>query len=455
MSYKPKPAKSGRVIGEDGSIINLVDVLGGGVPLSDKVYDPDRYPAQSGRVIGEDGRVYSMVQLLQNAGGGGGPTHWNQVSGKPNAYPPEDHNHDGRYYTQEQIDSPGFLASRVDNQTITVEGSELKAKALDGLSLTPTQINALLQGGQDNIPTQIHDLYMTLAALSAGMRYLGKFESHADLQSIGNKDNGDLAVVLEDETRSGARSMYVYNETLGMWDFIGAFEFADSFTALTDTPSAYEDGKILRSGASGLHFDTIKYQEIEDKPSSTITQIDDAVAKRHTHANRDILDKISESDEVLTYNDEQYVRVSDLPALQAKQRLFAYRSGSDQTLTAGTDCVFNTQHSGDIPYDPETGIFTLEAGKLYRVEVAGSLYTSGWVILQLVNAETNSIVNAIARGIWMDVNPSTTNWHESSAGPLKTYIAPLATRGYKIRATSLSGEASLRSNYMSLEVVEI
>src|SRR5690554_6928540 len=35
-------------------------------------YDIDRYPARSGRIIGEDGQIYNLVDLLQNAGGGGG-----------------------------------------------------------------------------------------------------------------------------------------------------------------------------------------------------------------------------------------------------------------------------------------------------------------------------------------------------------------------------------------------
>jgi len=35
-------------------------------------YDIERYPARSGRIIGEDGQVYNLVDLLQNAGGGGG-----------------------------------------------------------------------------------------------------------------------------------------------------------------------------------------------------------------------------------------------------------------------------------------------------------------------------------------------------------------------------------------------
>src|SRR5690606_4835958 len=132
---------------------------------------------------------------------------------------PSPHSHD-EYYTKEQTDNrinsaaamlqgkvmakpddqPDYLQNKVDGSTIAVEGSELKAKSLDGLTLTPQQINALLAGGTENIPNQINDLYMTLAALSAGMRYRGKFETHAELTGIGNMDGGDLAVVLADET---------------------------------------------------------------------------------------------------------------------------------------------------------------------------------------------------------------------------------------------------------------
>src|SRR5690606_21402532 len=35
-------------------------------------YDIEKYPARSGRVIGEDGQLYNIVELLQSGGGGGG-----------------------------------------------------------------------------------------------------------------------------------------------------------------------------------------------------------------------------------------------------------------------------------------------------------------------------------------------------------------------------------------------
>ncbi|MFS8580769.1 MAG: hypothetical protein LOD88_12175 [Novibacillus thermophilus] len=35
-------------------------------------YDIEKYPARSGRVIGEDGQLYNIVELLQSGGSGGG-----------------------------------------------------------------------------------------------------------------------------------------------------------------------------------------------------------------------------------------------------------------------------------------------------------------------------------------------------------------------------------------------
>ena len=48
-------------------------------------YDIDRYPARSGRIIGEDGQIYNLVELLQNAGGGGGGMRFHFGTGAPDA----------------------------------------------------------------------------------------------------------------------------------------------------------------------------------------------------------------------------------------------------------------------------------------------------------------------------------------------------------------------------------
>src|SRR5690625_4244983 len=480
--------KSGRFIGADGQVYNLVDLLGGASPLSDKQYDIGKYAPSSGLIIGEDGHVYSLVDLLSNVGngegGGGGEEFdgtvlWGNITNKPQTYPPSEHNHDDRYYTKEEAtnhvnfvrdlmeqeqgkiaahvdDEPAYLDSKVDNVTAVVEGNELKVKSIDGLTIGVASINSWLSGTEDNIQTQIDSINDSLVALSSGMRYMGKFETYADLQNVSNTENGDLAVVLADENRSGGRSMYVYSDNFGMWEFIGEFTFNDEFLAFQDTPDSYADadGKVVRVAGERLVFDDVDYANLANKPSSTITQIDDAVAKRHEHNNADSLAKLGvNSDGELTINGVVYAPKTEMPV---KHRLYARRTGTEQSLTAGTDCVFNTKYGGSgIPYNTSTGVFTLEAGKTYRVFVTASINTEGYVILHLVSASNNAVTSDNNRAIWMSVTPSNTNWKESSAGPLLAYITPAVTEGFKIRATSVSGVSALRHNYCALEITEI
>jgi len=62
---------SGRILAEDGSVKNVVDILGAGIaPMSSEIYDIEQYSPRSGRVIGEDGLLYNLVDLLENGGGG-------------------------------------------------------------------------------------------------------------------------------------------------------------------------------------------------------------------------------------------------------------------------------------------------------------------------------------------------------------------------------------------------
>lgn len=74
--------------------------------------DINQYAPRSGRVIGEDGKIYNIVDLLKNAGGGGGDMQkevydqndngivdaaesvpWSGVTGKPSTFTPSSHTH--------------------------------------------------------------------------------------------------------------------------------------------------------------------------------------------------------------------------------------------------------------------------------------------------------------------------------------------------------------------------
>lgn len=418
--------------------------------MSKKVYQVGDEPTYS-----KVDKVY-VVNPSEGGGGVADEVAWENVTDKPTSFPPTEHSHDDRYYTKNEIDEPSFFRSRIDNVTIALAGSELKVKNVDGLTVGIADINEWLAGTSGNIQTQIDGINDSLLALTSGMQYIGKFESYSDLQSIGNKENGDLAVVLADENRTGGRSMYVYSDNYGTWEFIGEFTFTDEFLALKDTPSSYAgaDGKVIKVAGERLVFDDVDYADLTNKPSSTITQIDDAVAKRHEHNNAESLAKlgVNENGE-LTINGVVYTPKT---TQQPKQRLYARRTGTEQTLTAGTTCVFNAKYEGEgIPYDTGTGVFTLEAGKTYRVFVTASINTEGYVILHLVSASNNAVTSDNNRAIWMSVTPSNTNWKESSAGPLLAYITPAVTEGFKIRATSVSGVSALRHNYCALEITEI
>ena len=73
MDIKTMRPASGRILAEDGSAVNVVDLLNDGsvTPVSGDLYDINDYSPRSGRVIGEDGRLYNLVDLL--ASGGGAP----------------------------------------------------------------------------------------------------------------------------------------------------------------------------------------------------------------------------------------------------------------------------------------------------------------------------------------------------------------------------------------------
>lgn len=397
------------------------------------------------------------VVINVSGGGGGGNTTWDTLPGKPETYPPTEHSHDGRYYTKSQIDAPEFMSSRIDQVTIELAGNELRAKSVDGLLIGVVDLNNWLSGTSGNIQNQINSINDTITALTAGMRYLGKLETHAALLSVTAMDNGDLAVVLADETRSGARSMYVYNGDLGTWEFIGAFTFSDAFTELTDTPSSYvgADGKVLKADETNgqLVFADVTWGDVQNKPSSTIAQIDTAVQQSHAHPNKSALDRLGvDAQGRVTIDDVPYV-----PATGAKEYLYARRSGSNQTLNVGSTAVFNTKTSGNIPYDTATGRFTLTQGKVYRVTFNSLINMDNWSRFQMVDSATGAQPTEAPNSVIF--HPVSGNsFSESPNGSLEVIVPCQTTRDFEIRCTGMQtgiSQVEIRSGFCGLIVQEI
>ena len=66
---------SGNILNENGQIVNLVDLLGGGTPVSNTVHDLSQYAPRSGNIINNNGIIVNLVTLL----GGGTPVDDQQL----------------------------------------------------------------------------------------------------------------------------------------------------------------------------------------------------------------------------------------------------------------------------------------------------------------------------------------------------------------------------------------
>lgn len=445
----------------------------------------------------------TKVSVVSGGTGGGdgefdGTISWDNVTGKPDLFAPSphdhderysqiEHNHDDRYNTKEQVaseiefvrqqmtagqgrvatsitDVPDYLETKVDNTTISVVGTELVVKGIDGLTVGAADISTWLAGTTNNVQTQIDGINDSLAAMTSGMEYIGKLETYADLQAVTNKENGDLAVVLADESHGGGRSMYVYRDDLGVWEFIGEFTFSDEFTALKDTPTSYAgaDGKVVKVASERLVFSDVDYGDLANKPESTITQIDDAVSKRHEHINGDLLDTYNQTNADLqtavsqshTHSNKSAIDriginasgqltidgVPYVPAGEPKGYLYA-RASSGSIATNGTWRWNRTSSRGITLRD--NGVFVLEEGKTYQITVSASVTSlSDWKRFGLIDTETRSVPpEAPNDALVMAVNSSR---NEAHSGVLSLIITPTSTRNFGI--TIVGGQSATTAN---------
>lgn len=201
----------------------------------------------------------------------------------------------GQYMVKTSADdTPSYVEDKIDKVTLSFEDHELKVIGVDGLTIGIADVNSWLSGTSDNIQNQINDVKSNILSLTSGMKYLGKVETYADLASVGAKENGNVVVVLADESRGNGRSLYVYFEALTTWDFIGEFTFSNKFIEMTDTPDNYtgQNGKVIQVDEANnkLVFSNVNWNDISDKPSSTVTQIDQAVSSTHIHSNLPLLE---------------------------------------------------------------------------------------------------------------------------------------------------------------------
>lgn len=59
--------QGGNIVGADNQVYNIVDLLGGGIPVNEKIYDITMFKPLSSLIIGSDNRLYDLVKLINQA----------------------------------------------------------------------------------------------------------------------------------------------------------------------------------------------------------------------------------------------------------------------------------------------------------------------------------------------------------------------------------------------------
>ena len=119
------------------------------------------------------------------------------------------------------------------------------------------------------------------AMISASLAGLSGLEIVADIAARNalTPNNGSMALVLDatgDATVQTGAATYVYQLSTTTWIKIAEHESLDL---------------------------VLEWSAIQNKPTSAVADIDDAVAKKHSHSNKTQLDKIGEDgDGLMTYN---------------------------------------------------------------------------------------------------------------------------------------------------------
>jgi hypothetical protein len=62
------PLQNGDLIDNNNQVVNIVDLLGGGTPVSNQTLNKDDFPIHSGLVIGSDNKLYDLAQLISGSG---------------------------------------------------------------------------------------------------------------------------------------------------------------------------------------------------------------------------------------------------------------------------------------------------------------------------------------------------------------------------------------------------
>lgn len=108
-----------------------------------------------------------------------------------------------------------YLEDKIDGVTLQSVADIIVAKSLSGMTVSVNDLN-MLQGVTSNVQNQINQL-------SSIVNFVGVSDTHENLlTNFTSGRNKDMAIVLDDETKLNATTIYVHNGT--NWIYSGKFD---------------------------------------------------------------------------------------------------------------------------------------------------------------------------------------------------------------------------------------
>lgn len=144
-------------------------------------------------------------------------------------------------------------------------------------------------------------------------------------------------------------------------------------------------------------------------------------------------------------------------SVPSKKFITAYLRTNDQNITVGTDFIFNTADaSSTLNFDPSTGIFTLETGKFYLINVHPRFTFSantGYCRYGTYSVDNGTYISQF-RGL--EINPGTTN-HRTGTGGLTHVVNGTTNPRISIRCDEIGSDSTvtLMRTFSQITIVEV
>lgn len=233
--------RSGRMIKEDGTIINIADILAGDADSVGKA-PINSYSAASGRMIREDGSIINIADLIADGkipgvGGGGGTTNYNDLTNKP---------------TINGTEIKGALTGEdvglIDRNLGAENAGKILAVGLDGI-VTPVDWN-------ESLENLIENYYATRRTGKIYQTKIWKFASNPTPTGEKMLDNAGLVFEPSTDTTEGQDDYLNGQHPLFEWCNVNYIRGADGSPRPTyiEGVEGYKTSESVDVGAMQMSF---------------------------------------------------------------------------------------------------------------------------------------------------------------------------------------------------------